>query len=102
MTATLLPASTRKRLFLAHRRDGAGESEEPHFPDQAVYAEAIHARHPGGPWLLASGDSAHWLATIAAKSRSARDLRALAVRRGRHPARPHSRGASRRAAPYGR
>ncbi|MFI5751544.1 hypothetical protein ACIBBE_37975 [Streptomyces sp. NPDC051644] len=59
MTATLLLASTRKGLFLAHRRDGAWEFEEPHFPDQAVYAEAIHARHPGGPRLLVSGDSAH-------------------------------------------
>ncbi|WP_443041195.1 hypothetical protein [Streptomyces sp. B21-108] len=51
MTATLLPASTRKGLFLAHRRDGAWEFEEPHFPYQAVYAEDIHARHPGGPRL---------------------------------------------------
>ncbi|TVZ88096.1 hypothetical protein FB157_11554 [Streptomyces sp. BK340] len=60
MTAPLLLASTRKELFLAHRRDGAGEFEEPHFPGQAVYAEAIHAWHSGGPRLLASGDSAHW------------------------------------------
>ncbi|UNT00388.1 exo-alpha-sialidase [Streptomyces tubbatahanensis] len=65
MTDVLLAVGTRKGLFLARQKTGqrgtgSWEFAGPHFNAQAVYSLSIDRRGPGGPRLLAGGDSAHW------------------------------------------
>ncbi len=76
MTATLLLASTRKGLFLAHRRDGAWEFEEPHFPDQqgGFPRHGIHELGEESGDVQRSGSEVQDFSRYSSRSTSARPL----------------------------
>ncbi|MEV0278003.1 sialidase family protein [Streptomyces sp. NPDC050610] len=59
MAEVMLAIGTKKGLFLARRRGGGWEFDEPRFNAQSVYSIGIDTR-PATPRILVGADSSHW------------------------------------------